>query len=82
MQIWQISDDVGSCWREVGLLLGIPTSKFYIIDVECMRNSDKAMTILIVWKQREGRHATVGRLADVLEKVGRKDIAELLPRGE
>ena len=82
MQVWQISDDVGSCWREVGLLLGIPTSKIDIIDMDYLRNSDKAMTILIVWKLQEGRNATVGRLADVLEIVRRKDIAELLPRGE
>ena len=82
MQLWQISDEVGSCFRDMGLLLGIPTSKIHIIDDECLRYSDKAMTILMVWKQQEGRNATVGRLADVLEKVGRKDIAELLPRGE
>ena len=82
MQVWQISDEVGSCWREMGLLLGIPRSTIYIIDEEYFRNSYKAMTILLVWKQQEGRNATVGRLADVLENVGRKDIAELLPRGE
>ena len=40
------------------------------------------MVTLVKWKQREGRNATVGRLADVFEKVGRKDIAEILLRGE
>ena len=82
MQLWQISDEVGSCFRDMGLLLGIPTSIINFIDYECLRNSDKAMTTLIMWKQQMGRNATIGGLADVLEKVGRKDIAELLPRGE
>lgn len=45
-------------------------------------NKDRAMAILMKWKQREGHNATVGRLADVFEKVGRKDIAEILLRGE
>ena len=82
MQLWEIIDDVGNSLHEVGLLPGIPLSKIYFIDEEFIRNSDKAMTILIEWKQQEGRNATVGRLADVLEKVGRKDIAELLLTGE
>lgn len=45
-------------------------------------NKDRAMATLVKWKQREGHNATVGRLADVFEKVGRKDIAEILLRGE
>ena len=48
------------------------------ISEESRRNRDKAFAILIGWKQQEGRNATVGKLADVLEKVGRKDIAERL----
>ena len=41
-------------------------------------NREKARAILIVWKRKEGSNATVGKLADVLEKEGRKDIAEKL----
>ena len=41
-------------------------------------NREKARAILIVWKWKEGSNATVGKLADVLEKEGRKDIAEKL----
>ena len=33
---------------------------------------------MILWKQQEGFNATVGHLADVLEKIGRKRIAEKL----
>ena len=82
MQLWEISDDVGNCWSEVGLLLHIPALVILHIDAEYRRNKDKARAILFRWKWREGLSATVGRLADVLEKVGRKDIAEILLRGE
>ena len=30
------------------------------------------------WKHWEGHNATAGRLADVMEKFGREDIAEIL----
>lgn len=82
MQLLEISDDVGNCWSEVGLLLHIPASVILHIDEEHRRNKDKAKAILFVWKWQEGLSATVGRLADVLEKVGRKDTAEILLRGE
>lgn len=82
MQLWEISDDVGNCWSEVGLLLHIPALVILHIDAEHRRNKDKAKAILFRWKWQEGLSATVGRLADVLEKVGRKDIAEILLRGD
>ena len=81
MQLWEISNDVGNCWSEVGPLLGIPTSIIYNINEEWRRNRDKANAILNKWKQKEGHNATVGKLADVLDKVGRKDIAEVLLGG-
>ena len=48
------------------------------IDEENRINREKALAILIGWKWKEGRNATVGKLADVLEKAERKDIAEKL----
>ena len=82
IKLWEISGEVGDCWSEVGLLLCIPASEIYAIDETRWRNIHKAMAILSRWKKQEGCNATVGRLADVLEKVGRKDIAEMLPGGE
>ena len=82
MQLWELSRYVGNCWKSMGLLLFIAASKMLQINYNYSRNRDRAMALLIMWKQREGLDATVGRLADVLEKVGRKDIAEILLRGE
>ena len=76
MQLNDISEEVGYCWYDVGLRLGISAAKLENIDVEKTGNSEKARAILIRWKWKEGRNATVGKLADVLEKEERKDIVE------
>ena len=81
-QLQEISDDVGNCWSEVVPLLCIPELFISSVQKKYRMNKDRAMAILMKWKQREGHNATVGRLADVFEKVGRKDIAEILLRGE
>lgn len=78
MQLNDISEEVGNCWYNVGLSLGISAAKLENIDVEKKANREKALAMLIKWKWKEGRNATVGKLADVLEKVERKDIAEKL----
>lgn len=36
------------------------------------------MDVLKSWKFLEGNNASVGRLADVMEKLGREDVAEML----
>ena len=82
MQLQEISDDVGNCWSEVAPLLCIPALFISAVQKKYRTNKDRAMAILMKWERREGHNATVGRLADVFEKVGRKDIAEILLRGE
>ena len=77
-QVADIGDEVGTCWRELGPRLNIGESKIHNIDEENKGNWHKARALLIVWKQTEGKNATVGHLADVLEKIGRKSIAEKL----
>ncbi|KAJ8037655.1 hypothetical protein HOLleu_18536 [Holothuria leucospilota] len=37
--------------------------------------------MLLSWKQREGSQATRRVLADALQKADRKDLSELLPKG-
>ena len=81
IQLSDISDDVGTCWREVGPKLLISASKIHNLDDEYKSNRDKANALLILWKEQEGSNATVGLLADVLEKIGRRSIAERLLGG-
>ena len=42
IQLSDISDDVGTCWREVGPKLLISASKIYNLDDEYKSNRDKA----------------------------------------
>ena len=81
IQLSDISDDVGTCWREVGPKLLITAPKIHNLDDEYKSNRDKANALLIMWKKQEGSNATVGRLADVLKSVGRRSIAERLLGG-
>ena len=81
MQLSDISDDVGTCWRVVGSNLLISASKIHNLDDEYKTNRDKANALLISWKQQEESNATVGHLADVLDSVGKRSIAERLLGG-
>ena len=81
LQLSDISDDVGTCWREVGPKLRIKASKIHNLDDDYKSNRDKANALLILWKEQEGSNATVGHLAAVLEKIGRRSIAERLLGG-
>ena len=78
LQLSEISDDVGTCWRELGPKLGIPAAKIQNLDDDYDRNRDKANTLLLAWKQKEGSSAIAGRLADALVSIGKKYIAEIL----
>lgn len=78
MQLWEISDYEDNCWKKLGPLLHITESRMSLIDEQCRSNRDKTMAVLMFWKHWEGHNATAGRLADVMEKVGREDIAEIL----
>ena len=78
MQLWKISDYVGNFWKKLGPLLCITASRMSLIDEQYRSNGGKAMAVLMFWKHCEGHNATVGRLADVMAKVGRDIIAEIL----
>lgn len=78
LQLADISDDVGTCWRELGPKLEIAASKIQNLDEEYKYNRDKANALLIMWKQKEASRAIAGILADALESIGRKSIAEKL----
>lgn len=76
LQLANISEDVGNFWRELGPILRISAAKIQNLDEEYRCNRDKANSLLISWKQKEGKSATAGILSDALESIGRKDIAD------
>ena len=78
LQLSDISDDVGNCWRELGPKLDISAAKIQNLDDDYRCNRDKANALLLIWKQKEGNSAVAGRLADALVSIGKKCIAEML----
>ena len=72
-QLPDISDDVGTCWRELGPKLDISASKIKNLDEDDNCSPDKANTLLLVWKHREESSAVAGRLADALESIGERN---------
>ena len=78
LQLLDISDDIGTCWCELGPRLDISLAEVQILDEEYLCNREKANALLLMWKQREGRSAVAGRLVDALLSIERKSIAEKL----
>nr|XP_058960498.1 uncharacterized protein LOC131787398 isoform X4 [Pocillopora verrucosa] len=78
LQLSDISDDVGTCWRELGPKLDIPSAKIQNLDNDYYCSRDKANALLLMWKQKEGSGAVAGRLADALASIEKKCIAEKL----
>ena len=78
LQLSEISDDVGTCWRELGPKLDIPAAKIQNLDEDYRCTRDKANILLLMWQQKEGSSALAGRLADALVSIEKKGIAEKL----
>ena len=74
----KICDDVGTCWEDLGLELGLKWSVVSNVGDEKRKCREKAMEIICLWKQNEGKAATVKSLADALLRIGKKAIAEKL----
>ncbi len=76
--VLEICDDIGTCWHDLGIRLNLPTAILENINVDHRLCREKAREMLYEWIRREGRSATVGSLADALEKIGNKRVAQKL----
>jgi len=72
----KIKEDVGNCWCDLGISLGIETAKLRNIEQDKSESRERAHQVLQVWRDQKGREATVGRLALALDRIGHKKIAE------
>lgn len=74
-----IGEEVGSCLKEVGAILRVPTPAIENIESEPPDSRyEKAWKLLNKWKQQEGKDATVGKLVDALLEIKKKRIADEL----
>ena len=64
-------------YRRAGRLLGVPDNHIEIIKEEARGDTKEcAFQTLKKWKQLKGKAATTQRLREVLNRIGRKDLAE------
>ena len=66
-------------WKRLARRLGFTVDKIEAIDKDNKRLSVKAYKMLMIWRQREGSHATYQVLHDALvnKLVKRRDLAEV-----
>ena len=76
--ILKIKEEVGSCWRDLGLTLRIGSAIVCNIGQDIQESRERAHQVLKVWIDQNGREATVGRLACALNGIRRKKIADKL----
>ena len=78
-QTLPIKDDLGSCWDDLGIELGLKEAQICNIRENYEHNRDRGFAVLQMWMNMKGEEATVGVLAAALEKIGQKRIADMLP---
>lgn len=76
--ILKIKDDVGACWYDLGIQLGIERTKVANLEQDYRKVRERANQVLVIWREENVREATVGRLACALIKIGHRRIADKL----
>ncbi|XP_022786058.1 uncharacterized protein LOC111326349 [Stylophora pistillata] len=69
---------IGSCWKKVGIFLGVDEAEICNIESDYGKVRDKGGAVLQSWRDKNGSNATVGRLESTLIAIGMKRIAEKL----
>ena len=67
---------VGKKWERLGIKLGVPDFVLEQIDHLCLHLPDKALVTINKWYELAPEEATTEKLADCLEFIERKDIAD------
>lgn len=78
MEIVGIVGDLESCWEELGTALELGEGNLRKIKKENKTDREKAYAVLTMWTDEEGQDATVERLVDTLEKIGKRSPVDKL----
>lgn len=76
--VLNIKDDVGTCWYDLGIALGIKTAVLQGIEQDKPKCRDRAQRVLEIWIEKNGSEATVERLHCALNEIEHKSIADKL----
>ena len=64
--------------RDLGGVLGLESGSMDSIEADQCACREKARKVLLTWRQKIGKDATVGILIDALKKIERKDVVDKL----
>ena len=78
IDVQSICGEVGADWRDLGKSLGLESALIDNIELDHSTNREKAWKVLLKWRQKKKKEATVGILIKALKKTNRKDIVEKL----
>ena len=73
-----ICGEVVQDWRDLGIILGLDSASMDTIDANHSDCREVARKMLLKWKQKKGKEATVGILLIALEEIQRRDVVEKL----
>ena len=74
-------EDLGNCWKDLGVLLGLSQALIGNIEEDHNSNRERTRALLWTWIDKEGTAATMGRLADCLRKIQKNNIVHKLIAG-
>ena len=74
----EIREEVGSCWQDLGIALNLPEGELRNIGNDYRYSREKGNAVFESWRDKKGRDATVGCLADALGSIGKKRIADFM----
>lgn len=73
-----LKDDLGNCWRDLGIALNLSPVALGNIDADYRSSIHKANAMLGIWMEKEGRDATLGCLAVALREIEKNNILDKL----
>ena len=73
-----LAKEIPTCWKSLGIQLGVDESKIDSISlsIQHIEPDHKAIEMLKEWRNKGGRYATYGKLAEALKHVGMGRLAE------
>ena len=76
--VLKITDDIGTCWYDLGIVLEIKEAILRNLEDDYKFNRERARKVLQIWMDKNGQDAKVGLLAAALDTIDQRRIAEKL----
>ncbi|XP_063968894.1 ankyrin-2-like isoform X9 [Lytechinus pictus] len=76
IRLWDVANQVGDQWQDLGRELGLNERELKAIERENDDRPEQAFVMLHNWAEQEGKDATSEKLEEALRSIGRGDIID------